>query len=148
MKRLTSGNVGGYLERLSRISTEDRPTFGSLTPAGLMAHLRRTFEISLGEHETPLIPAPMPRAWLRWMVLAPIPWPRGKIKAPADFTPDPEGLDAERARLEEAAQRFVAFAEANPGERRPSPLAGPMTMRQWQRLHYRHLKHHLSQYGV
>lgn len=146
MKRLTSENVGVYLDRLSRISPEAKPVFGSLTPAGLMAHLRRTFEISLGEYEVPLMRVPAPRVLLRWMVLAPIPWPRGKIKAPAEFTPDAEGFEAERARLVKAVGRFQAFAEANPSACGVSPLAGPMTMRQWQRLHLRHLEHHLRQF--
>lgn len=146
MHKLSSQNVDSYVDRLSRIAETAPPAFGSLTPDRMMAHLRRTFEISLGEYEMAMIPTPVPRAWLRWMVLSPMPWPKGRIKAPPGFTPDAEGLDAERQRLIETLRRFVSFAEGHPDERRNSPLAGPLTMTQWRRLHYRHLEHHLQQF--
>lgn len=148
MQRLTSTNEAALVARLQAIAPDAEPVFGSMSPARMMAHLERTFEISLGEHEMAMIRVYVPRALLRWMVLSPMPWPKGKLKAPPQFTPDADAFEPARNKAVAALRRFVAFAEAHPLERRNSPLAGPLTMHQWQRLHFRHLEHHLVQFNA
>ena len=84
----------------------------------------------------------------RWFVIwSPIPWPKGKIKAPASFfatSPSPR-FEEDREALIEAVGRFekpdgIAWAE--------SPFLGKLTPRDWAALNARHLDHHLSQFGA
>ncbi len=146
--RLTRQSLAHYAERLERITADQRPRWGRLTPTELMPHLQRVFEISLGAYEAPDISNPLSRSALKWVALY-LPWPKGRVKAPDYFTPAPQAdLEAERRRCLEAMERFVDLAERDPDRRTASPVFGPMPLRTWQRLHARHLEHHCGQFGV
>jgi hypothetical protein len=70
-------------------------------------------------------------------------FPRGvPIPAPLrDRLSPPDGLDeAEQlARLQKALDAFDASTHTPP----PHPVLGPLTRREWRRLHLRHCEHHL-----
>jgi oxepin-CoA hydrolase/3-oxo-5,6-dehydrosuberyl-CoA semialdehyde dehydrogenase len=55
-------------------------------------------------------------------------------------------LDAAKAALLQEIERFLAGA----GEtyRRTHPIFGPMSYEEWHRAHYKHVHHHLLQFGV
>ena len=150
---LNPQTCGAYAERLGRISEQTPRRFGKMSAAELMAHLRRTFEISMGEQEAPFVGNWLTRTRLmKWFVIdSPMPWPKGRIKAPKSFSPEPEGdLEAERQRALEAMERFVERAatagpDAMGGQ---SPLLGRMPWRRWSKLHARHVEHHCQQFGV
>jgi len=141
-----------YCRRLQALEPHVQPRFGTLSAHGMLAHLHRTFIISLGEHEAPFIGNRLTRSRLmKWFVIdAPFPWPRGRIKAPADFTPPPHGdFECNRLALFQVMRRFAEQADARPevtaGQ---SPILGPLPYRRWARLHARHLEHHFQQFGV
>jgi len=147
--RLDSETLPGVLERVARIESDEQRQWGMLGPAALLRHLRFTFEISLGEATSPDISNWFTRSVFKWGAFSAMPWPKGKIKAPDDFTPEPDGdVDAEREQLVEVMRRFVETAEAEPNRVGVSPMFGPMSMRYWQKAHGKHVEHHLRQYNV
>jgi hypothetical protein len=60
---------------------------------------------------------------------------------------DERELDAERERLNKLIDRLVAAGPAG-FTSHPHPFFGPMTPKQWGILMYKHLDHHLRQFGV
>ncbi len=149
MKQLDRSAVDELRERLGRIGPDSRPSFGRMRPEELMPHCRMLIELSLEEISHPDVNAPLSKTFLfRWAVLA-LPWPKGKVKAPEGFLPAPEGeMDAEREKLIAAAGRFAEALERDPGRKTRSPLLGPLTLRDWGRLHAKHFEHHLRQFGA
>ena len=94
------------------------------------------------------LPAQDAAALGKWFVIwSPIPWPKGKIKAPPAFfwTPPGPELEADRERLLEYVRRFGKPEEISWGT---SPFLGKLDAREWAALNARHLEHHLSQFGV
>ena len=146
---LNADTLDAYIARVNAIHSPDQRLWGALDPAPLMAHLRRTFEIALGEYVGEDISNWFSKSVMKWMAFHVLPWPKGKLKAPAEFTPDADGeLDAERQRAIDAMRRFVETAQREPDRIGVSPLFGPMTLRYWQHVQGKHLDHHLRQYGV
>lgn len=151
LKRLDRGSLGAFRERLAAIDPGEEPRFGSLRPHRMIAHLVYMVELSLGEREAERdVGNPVTRSRLFWyLVMDWLPWPKGKVKAPGEFLPEPAGdFEQERRRLFEAMERFVAVLENAPDRRVHSPLLGPLRLSDWSRLHGKHFCHHLEQFGA
>lgn len=144
-------HLDAFRARLSELRADSPRQWGGLTATKMLAHLSAVIEMSLGERDTgpPWGAAPV-RVVLRWLFVDLFPyWPRGKVKAPDAFTPEPEGtFEEERRRLEGLMARFCEERERHPERRRPSPGFGNMNMKKWARLHGIHADHHFTQFGV
>lgn len=151
MPRLDARSAPLYRRRLESITAESKPRFGSLKPDEMMAHLRRTFEMSLGEFDPPTIPMnPLMRFFVRWAFFdGPMPFPKGKVKAPESFTPVPEhDLETEREQLLTYMDRFIEAAEKEPNRKTKNAIFGPMPLSWWAKIGAKHMDHHLQQFGV
>lgn len=147
---LTAATAGQFKERLRAIPADGQPRFGKLQPPALMRHLRKVLEVSLEEVKEPDISNIMTRSVLRYLFFHVFTnWPKGKIKAPDSFTPEPEGaFEEEREKALAAVDRFVVAQQENPARKTLSPLLGPITLAYWGRVHGIHMEHHFKQYGV
>ena len=147
---LTRKTAEDFTARLSKIQASDRPKFGVLTPVKLMRHLRFTFDMSLEKVKVHDISNFFTRTVIRilafhWFTN----WPGGKIKAPDELTPEPDGdFEQERGDMIAAINEFLVEADKNPTRKTLSPLLGQCTLKYWRRIHGLHLRHHCKQYGV
>lgn len=151
VRELTRENLAYFADALSSIHSLDQRHWGTLTPEGLMRHLRTSIEISLGEGpKTRSMGVPVVRTLLRYLFFHWFTkWPGGKIKAPASFTPEAEGsLDEEREALLRAIGRFFDAVDSHPDRPAPNMLLGPQPLRYYGRIHGVHFAHHFRQYGV
>lgn len=135
------------LDRVRRLSPESTPAWGKLNAPTMVVHLTAGLRQALGEIESSPVPSPMARWPINWLVIHLLPWPEGKAKAPSELLSQPVShWTSDLARLQETIQRF--------GTRGPSgswPLNstfGRLSARSWGVLEYRHLDHHLRQFGV
>jgi hypothetical protein len=69
--------------------------------------------------------------------------PKGARTIPRSVPPPLDGA-AERAAIDEALELLARLKAAPPGSLHPSPLFGPLSSDDWERLHLRHTKHHLG----
>ncbi len=146
---LNRTNLPIFRERLQSLREEDLPQWGKLTPAKLMRHLSLMVEISLGEITKRDMSNVLTRTLVKWVFFHLwTRWPKGNIKGPPEFTPEPEGnLEAERARLLGALERYVNLAETEPTRRTSHPIFGPISLAYWGHIHGVHFNHHFRQYG-
>jgi hypothetical protein len=91
------------------------------------------------------------RTILKWLVLyVPLPWPGGIQTSPeidqerggtrpVDFATDMAQVET---LLEIVTERTISF------DRRPHPIFGRMSHAAWLRWGYRHMDHHLRQFGA
>ena len=147
--RLTSENLPLFKDRVAKLAPDTPRRFGELSPAGMMRHLRTIIEMSLEE-----IPAVdrstfFSRNIMRVIAFHVLPtWPKGKIKAPAEFTPDAGEFEQERQKLFAAFDRFADALRRDPERSTLHPLFGRHPLRYWARLHGRHFEHHFEQFGI
>jgi Protein of unknown function (DUF1569). len=141
-------------ERLALLRPESARRWGRMSAPQMICHLTDAFRGVMGERGGPTIAAPSPpfrQAIVKWIALfAPLPWPRGLRTAPAADqeeagTPPSEFLQDRRA-LQLVITRFVD--QLPDVSRRPHFLFGHLTPEEWARWGFRHIDHHLRQFGV
>lgn len=139
-----------YFDKINSIKPSDTPQWGKLHPTQMLRHLRYTFEASIGETTMPDQSNLITRNILKplffeWLTN----WPKGKIKAPDFFTPEPDGdFDFEKQLLFEKGDLFLEKLKTSPNEKHISALLGPTPISYWSRVHGVHIRHHLIQYNV
>lgn len=148
---LSRANYPEFERRIRAIASVEQRKWGKLTPEGVLRHLRTSVEISLGEGpKAPNFSVPGLRVLVRklffeWFTT----WPGGWMKAPASFTPAPEGdLAFERDALLAILNRYLDTAEREPDRLGPNALLGPTPLRAYGPVHGVHFAHHFRQYGV
>ena len=131
------------IARLATLEPDSRPRWGRMDAGAMLAHLHDGFALSFGEHQSEAVPGFLRTTLGRWIVLR-LPFPRG-VTAPAVFhRTEPGAFEADRARVRAGIERFATDPGAATAE---SPIFGPLTPSQWARLHAKHLRHHLKQFG-
>lgn len=136
--------------RLERVEPDTPRRWGRMTAGAMVAHLADTMRGMLRERRIEPVPTHA-RRLIRLLALSPIPFPRGRIRAPAQVDPDragtaPGDFATDRTELVALLERYVALPpEEVPGRH---PILGPLTPAQWSRFHHKHWDHHLRQFGV
>jgi hypothetical protein len=134
------------LARLEHLSTDRKPLWGSMTCAHMIAHLADPIKTALGEKEVQPKRSPLSNPILRHLIIYWTPWPKGAPTAPEYVHSGDENLEEGMAELRNALDRFIAHGKDAPYEAHPA--FGQISGKAWGRLTYRHLDHHLRQFGV
>lgn len=135
------------LSRLDNITPSTPPHWGKMNAAQMMAHCQAPFQVYFGEMK-------MKRALMGYLfgrmakkkLLGPQPWARNLPTAPQFKIVDEREFSDEKQKLVDYINRF-----ANEGYTITStvhPFFGKMSSQEWATLAYRHLDHHLKQFGV
>ena len=144
--------LNDLVERLRLLRPETSRRWGTLTAGEMLCHIGDAHESVLGIRVPPGSPPPgPPRPVLKWMALyGPIPWPKGAKTRPG-VDPRLQGTrpsDFERDR-QRAITSLQQLAVADPASLSPRHFRfGPMSATDWYRWAYRHVGHHLRQFGV
>lgn len=151
MRTLTDpADRAALLERVGRLTAESTPLWGRMTVGGMLCHLTDAFRSCMGELPVRDYSSFRMRTLYRWIALTlPLPFPKG-VPTAAEFDQDregtrPEEFEADRDRLVETATRFV---DALDPDQWRHPAFGPLTRGEWGRWGWRHMDHHLRQFGV
>ncbi len=134
------------LSRLERLRPDSPRRWGRMTAEQMISHLADQLRMGLGEIPPGPPAGPLRFAPMRYLAIHVMPWPRGKVQAPAEaFTNAPTTWEADR----EALTHLIArFAEQDPEAAWPAHSSfGRMTSHDWGVLAYRHLDHHLRQFS-
>ena len=135
------------LSRLDGVTPGARPAWGRMDAGQMVAHLNESLRMAVGELACALRGGPLSFPPLRWLIINVLPFPKGVPTAPELLagTPSP-ALDEDLQRLRERIERVAA---QGPQRRFPRhPAFGFMPGRQWGVLIYRHVDHHLRQFGA
>lgn len=134
------------LGRFERLTPDARPKWGKLDAPRMVVHVTNAVRASIGE--LALTPKVSPlRYWpVNVLVMFYLPWPKGVPTAPELLVRRPVGWVDELGTLRATLDRFVARDIT--GQWTPHAAFGPLTGSQWGRLTYKHLDHHLGQFGV
>ena len=136
------------LDRLARLTPEHSRRWGRMEPAQLLPHLAGGLRMALGEvtlQGSP--PGAIRGAIWRYLAIHRLKWPEGKIQSPPGAFSTPSlGWERDREVVLELIERFATAPLATLGT--IHPMFGRMKPRDWDVLQYRHLDHHLRQFGV
>jgi len=133
--------------RLARLAPDTTPAWGRMTAPQMLAHCADALRMAYGD--LPCAPKNVPLARLgvvKWLMLNVIPFPKGAPTARELIARAPSAWGAEREAIETLVQRFEQ--ERTRTSWPAHPLFGPLTGAEWGTLAWKHLDHHLRQFGV
>ena len=134
------------LARVDRLTPERKPLWGKMDAPRMIVHLTAQLHTGLGELKCAPKKTPLNNWLMRRLIVYWLPWPKGSPTAP-EFLAQPSATwDQDLATLRSAIARFGARGEG--GEWPQHPAFGPLSGRMWGVLAWRHLDHHLRQFGV
>jgi hypothetical protein len=135
--------------RLQRLRPDSPREWGKMTPAQALAHCSASIEMALGDTHPPqmLIGRVLGRIIKPFALGDDKPMKRNSPTVPSFVVGDERDFVAERAKLTSLIDRFSAGGPAA-CTTHPHSFFGPMKPQEWAILMYKHLDHHLRQFGV
>ena len=136
------------VERMKKLSPDATAQWGKMNVAQMLAHCKEAFKVPLSEKK-------IPRAFIGllmgWMIKSKLynddPWKKNLPTAPNFIIKDERSFETEKNSLMDLVNKFHT---AGPGgiSKYPHPFFGKFTPEQWGMSMYKHLDHHLRQFGV
>jgi Protein of unknown function (DUF1569) len=138
--------------RVETLRADGLPRWGRFTAPQMVRHITDALRMATGELAVASRPTPFVfrHAPFKQLMIYVLPIPRGLPTVPELLARTPGAKssewEADRAAFLAALDRFGA---RNGDESWPAhPAFGPLTAKGWGALQYRHLNHHLRQFGV
>lgn len=151
MKNLFDASVVNQVKaRLGKLEPQSERRWGKMTAAQMLAHCVVSLQWAVGEVAPEKGPLP---ARLLGRLIKPLvlrnedPMRKNSPTAKSLIVVDERDLGKERERLSELIDRFAAGG-AMGCTKNPHSFFGKMTPEEWAILMYKHLDHHLRQFGV
>lgn len=145
--------VDALKTRIQRLSPDTRPQWGRMNAAQMLAHASKPYDTLFDADYQRRHPphTGLMRLLLKWLVKPLVvgsrPYKPNTRTAPSYVVADERDLVRERDKLFGYLDRVQAEGRSS-FEGRLSYSFGPLTADEWNVLFYKHLDHHLRQFGV
>ena len=135
------------VRRMESIDPTRGPLWGKMNAGQMLAHINASLRMATGELATKPKRTPLKNPLGRWLVIYGMKtWPHSTPTAPELLSTPPGEWEAELVRFRELLEQAGTRSPA--GEWPLHPAFGKLTGTQWGHLTYKHVEHHLRQFGV
>ena len=136
------------LKRLSSLQPATPRQWGKMTAPQMLAHCAIAFEMPLGERsKKQALLGKIVTPFIRSSILGDKPFGKNSPTDPDFVVADERDFSAEQRRLVDCVNRFCA-AGAAAADGRMHSFFGRLKGGEWGRLMYKHVDHHLRQFGA
>lgn len=136
------------INRLHALTPQTQRQWGKMNAAQMLAHCKEAFKVPLSEKKMPRMFIGLLLGWaFRKKLYNDVPWKRNLPTAPNFIIKDERDFEKEKQELVTMVDRFYNSGPEKVG-RFPHPMFGTLTPGQWGQSMYKHLDHHLVQFGV
>ena len=133
-------------ERVAMLTPEASPLWGKMTARQMLAHVVDALRMAMGDVKTADKKLPIRFTPIKQLIIYGPPFPKSSPTAPELLTRQADDWDGECTTLRQLMDSFAALP---PGNKFPlHPAFGTLSRRAWGVLEYKHLDHHLRQFGV
>ena len=134
-------------DRLKRLSATQSPLWGRFEAPRMVCHVRTGLELTLAAAAPRSATGLMARFPVNWMMIYMMPWPKAKAESPPELlVTEPGDWQQDVAQLHE---RIDQFERRSANDAWPESVGfGQISGHAHGVLQYRHLDHHLRQFGV
>ena len=142
-----------YVHLMNGLPAETKGKFGKMNIQQVVEHLSDVFKISSGKLKLNLV-TPVEHLPRYMDFLYSDKEFRENTKAPANILPEEPAvvrlasIGEALAELQHEINAFANFFSNNPGKKTLHPVFGDLNFEEWVLLHYKHVRHHLRQFGV
>lgn len=142
----TSETKQEVLSRIEKLTPESQRLWGTMSIDQMLAHIAAQLKLALGDVDAkPKGPGfiltifkHVGGFWFKW--------PKGSPTAPEMVVTNPKGFEEEKRGFLEVLERFIAKDPNSVWN--GHPLFGKMTKEEWGKIAYKHIDHHLRQFGA
>ncbi len=133
--------------RVAQLTPQRAPLWGRMSAPQMLAHCADALRMAYGDLPCASKHIPLARLGVvKWLALNVLPFPKSAPTAPELLARAPAEWGAERGEILGLIERFGT--ELSRTSWPAHPLFGPLTSAQWGQLAWKHLDHHLRQFGV
>ena len=142
-------NSDAILERIHRLTPESKPLWGKMNVAQMLAHCVVTYEMVYeNKHPKPnYVMQLILKAFVKKIVTNEVPYPKNSRTSPAFIIADARVFEKEKYRLIGYINQTQKLGP-DAFEQKKSNSFGRLSANEWNNMFYKHLNHHLSQFGV
>ena len=137
------------INRINALTPETQPEWGKMSVAQMLAHCNVTYEMAFeNKHKKPnFLMQIILKAFVKEGVTGEKPYKRNLQTAPAFKIKDQRNFEVEKNRLINYLKKTQELGSAH-FEGRMSLSFGRLNKTEWNNMFYKHLDHHLTQFGV
>lgn len=137
------------IARINSLSANTQPEWGKMNVAQMLAHCNVTYEMAYeNKHPKPnFFMGLILKGFVKKMVVDETPYKKNVRTAPAFVIADERDFEEEKARLIQYLHKTVELGEKH-FDGRESLSFGKLSKEEWNNMFYKHLDHHLTQFGV
>lgn len=137
------------IARIQQLTPQTQPLWGKMNVAQMLAHCNVAYEMAFENIH------PKPGFLMRWVLKAlvkpgvtnEVPYKKNIRTAPAFLITDERDFNKEKTRLIQYIEKCVSLGAAH-FDGKESLSFGNMNTTEWNNMFYKHLNHHLGQFGV
>ncbi len=141
--------VDEVINRINNLTTDSKPLWGKMSVSQMLAHCCVTYEF-IYENKHP-VPGTFKKILLKLFVKNTVvsdkPYKRDNPTAPEFLIRDNKNFETEKKRLIDFIERTYMLGAAH-FENKESRSFGKLSLNEWNNMFYKHLDHHLGQFGV
>lgn len=134
------------LNRFAKLTPDRTPQWGQMDAVRMVVHVTDGVRMAMGEIECAPKKGPFKLPVIKQLIMFYLPWPKGAPTAPELLARVPKQWTNEIELFRDAMDRFGM--KNVDGAWPMHPAFGSVNGREWGRLMYRHLDHHLTQFNV
>ena len=134
------------LDRFERLRPDAKARWGSFTAPQMVAHLADWMLMASGDLKTAARSGVLRYPPFKQLAIYWLPFPRNVQTSPELLARKPAEWEAEQASVRALVQSFDKLYSSPPWPEHP--VFGTMTPRAWSVFAYRHMDHHLRQFGI
>ena len=132
--------------RLSALEPDATPLWGKMSAGQMVWHCQFPLRIAIENKDTEVGGNPLVRWFFKKSLYNDRPWRKNLPTAPMLKATEPKDFEREFPKLQQLIGDFHSLKHR--GQWNPHPMFGSFTHGQWGQLQYKHLDHHLRQFGL
>ena len=142
-------DVTELLSRINKLNPNSQRLWGKMTVAQMLAHCNVTYELVYeNKHPKPNAMAKfMLKSFVKNSVVSEKPYKQNGQTAPVFLIKDDKNFETEKNRLTNYIQKTQKLGEIH-FDKKESHSFGVLNKSEWNNMFYKHLDHHLKQFGV
>jgi hypothetical protein len=142
-------DVAELIDRINKLTPETKPGWGKMSVEKMLAHCNVSYEMVYTDKH------PKPNTFMKFIlkalvkekVVGPQSYKHNNPTAPAFLIKDERDFETEKKRLIDHLNQTLELGEAH-FEGKESHSFGKLSIGEWNTMFYKHLDHHLTQFGV
>ena len=137
------------ISRIENLTASTQPNWGKMSVSQMLAHCSVSYELVYDNKH------PKPNAFMKFIlkllvkntVVSEKPYKKSSQTGPQFLIKDERMFENEKKRLIEYVQKTQQLGEIH-FDGKESHSFGPLTKTEWNNMFYKHIDHHLTQFGV